>query len=472
MRKLNFINNFFFAFLVFYSLCTWNSYAQEKKIISFQLNKIPPEKQVQLILRKFENEDFLTADSAILSENSPSAQFKINNPNFKLFDLSVKNNANKAEFIYSSSDNNLSLSADYNQLKNGSIEISNSNENKSYADLLNVIYQFDTLLSTQFYKLNGISVFSPGYKMDLLKQEEFIEHIFKSRNMELSRIKQKYPGTYTSDVLIPLTYFPERPTQSRYDGFRSFLNEHYFDSVDFNNPAILKHYAFSDKIFKYLSEYTEKTTDGTIKGIDVIMNSRKNNPEVNDFLFNYLLKSFIDLKTDVFANYLMEKYSNGCSLKLGLEDMKRFSKMKALSVGGFIPEISLPDSNNKYFSLKTYASEKKFTILYFWISWCAKCKKQTPQISELFTQFRKKGLGVYAVSLDEKKEEWVGALNTIKADYINVSELVPIKNSSTGPLFNISTTPKIFIINKEGKVVGKDIYGEELNIFISNLLKN
>lgn len=444
--------------------------SQNEHFLKFQIRDTIGEKRARLVLRQFSGEDFSVVDSVDISGASPFVNFKIKHPGVGLFDISVSNNSNKAEFIYNPSEKEINISAVINQLRNGSVEINNSPENKAYSELLNIIYQFDTLLTTQFYRLNGLSPFLPDYKKRLSAAEEHIEFIFREENKELKKVKYKYPGTYTARILIPLSFIPERTTGIEFDSYRSFLHKHYFDSIDFNNSEMLNHYAFSDKIFKYLTEYTDKTSDGTLEGIDVIMNSRKTNNEVNDFLFNYLLKSFIELKSNIFAQYLMEKHSNGCSMKLSVEDMKLLSQMNALSIGGDIPEISLPDKNNKYNSLKSYVSEKKFTILYFWISWCAKCQKQTPDVVELLHEYKKKGLGVYAVSLDEKKEDWNPAIEKNNSDFINVCEMVPIKNSSVAPSFNISTTPKIYIIDKDGKVVAKDIYGEELKKKIKALL--
>ena len=79
-------------------------------------------------------------------------------------------------------------------------------------------------------------------------------------------------------------------------------------------------------------------------------------------------------------------------------------------------------------------------------------------------------MGLFTVSLDEKKEDWIAAMDRNgKADHPCVSEGVPIKNSSVTTLLAVATTPKVYIINKDSEIVAKDLYGKDLESELEEL---
>lgn len=204
----------------------------------------------------------------------------------------------------------------------------------------------------------------------------------------MTHLAEKYPNTYTTECIVPLTLIPVRSVKTtwadNYDSYISFLNKYYFYHVNFDNDKNLYHYAFHDKIFYYLNQYTDKSNKGTIGGINVIMSNLKNNEEINNFVYNTLLKSFIKLNSESLTKYLVDNFNKNCSLNLSFEELKKLNTINTLSIGNITPEISLADTKGSFQSLRTYAQKNKFTVLFFWISWCATCKAETPRLVELY----------------------------------------------------------------------------------------
>lgn len=446
------------------------SFTVQIKITNYKTGK---KEAIQLL--KYYGDNFSTIDSAAINSDTTIA-FVLNNVTDGLYAVKCRSEKeNKAEFIINKNEKELKLEAAHFQLLNGEIAIDNSTENTAYAKLLEVRGQYSQPYYVAQAKLDALSIFSPAYKTQQKAAEEAIEQLDKEVNKAMDAITVAYPATYTAQVLVPLAKTPVRADnpgwQVYYDGYRSLLHAHFFHYVNTTDSRLLTHYAFNDKLREYLQAYNEKTTDGTKQGIDIIMGSLKDNDEVNSYVYNTLLKTFIKYKSDVLIKHLTDKHPNGCALDLSAEELQKLTTMQATAVGGKAPDILLYDDKGKVQSLYEQCKKNKYTILVFWISWCNRCQKETPELEKLYQQYKKQGLGLFAVSVDEKKEEWLKGLTENKMSGVNVSELIPLKQSKVLPLYGVSNTPALFILDKDGKIIAKNVFGDKLHSEIAALFK-
>jgi thiol-disulfide isomerase/thioredoxin len=221
----------------------------------------------------------------------------------------------------------------------------------------------------------------------------------------------------------------------------------------------------------YLSTYVDKNTGHIEKGLQTIFSYKEMNEQVYNYTFNELMKLFISLENEHIIKFLSDNFGSGCSLDLSVEELKKLYSIQHTQIGSKVPEILLFDSEHKAKSLLETAKQNKLTIAYFWLSWCAHCQKTTPELAATYDLLHKKGLEVYAVSLDEAESEWQNAILANKSKWINVAELTPIKNSTVAKTFNLSKTPTLFVINEKGEIIAKNIFGEDLKKFLEEYLK-
>jgi hypothetical protein len=85
------------------------------------------------------------------------------------------------------------------------------------------------------------------------------------------------------------------------------------------------------------------------------------------------------------------------------------------------------------------------------------------------TKTAKKGFEVYAVALEKDKDQWKKTIRFEELDWINVNELT-FPASRAAMLYNVTNLPTSFLINKQGDIVARDIYGSELQKWLDNLL--
>lgn len=454
-------------------------------VLSLQLSRIPKlnlqNDAPKILLERYEKEGFQVVESITMErlDTIQSFSFKIpKNTPAGLFSICIleksDKSVNKAEFIWSSTDT-VRLQAQFFQLKNGSLEIEKSKENEAYFQMLSIKQEFEPLLEKALQAREAISMFRADFKRKITEMELETEKVQLAYDNKLATLAELFPGTFTAKYLIPLSLVPVRSVKTawadQFDSYLSFLHQFYFTHTSFAQENYFYHYAFSDKIFYYLTHFTAKTSDGLKSGVDVIFRQFKDNESVNSFVFNILLKSFIKTNNESLTKYVMDKHGSDCSLNLGFEELKKLQAIQALSIGGLAPEISLPDLQGNYHSLRAYCQKNNLTIVFFWISWCGRCQKETPKLIETYKKYKNKGLSVFSVSLDEKKEDWTAALTKYGSPWINVSELVPITKSQILPSYNISTTPAMFILDKSGKVLAKNLYGNSLETFLQENLK-
>ncbi len=111
----------------------------------------------------------------------------------------------------------------------------------------------------------------------------------------------------------------------------------------------------------------------------------------------------------------------------------------------------------------------KVTIIDFWASWCGPCRRENPNVVALYNEFHSKGLNIIGVSLDDDINDWKEAIAKDKISWTQVSNLKKW-NDPIAKLYNIDQIPTTFILDSTGKIVAKDLTGQELRTKVEMLL--
>jgi thiol-disulfide isomerase/thioredoxin len=137
--------------------------------------------------------------------------------------------------------------------------------------------------------------------------------------------------------------------------------------------------------------------------------------------------------------------------------------------GSEAPEITLPTPAGD--TIKLSSTRGSVVLLDFWASWCAPCRKENPNLVNVFNIYHKKGFQIFQVSLDKTKEAWVKGIEDDHLDkWIHVSD-IRYWNSIVVPIYKIESIPCNYLLDKNGRIIASNLRGEQLQIKLAELFK-
>jgi len=279
------------------------------------------------------------------------------------------------------------------------------------------------------------------------------------------------------DPDIPENMIYQNPEPSREFFFKRylFIKKHYFDYISFSDTRLLRTHLIYEKLEYYFNHFISQGFDSISSAIDFVSNMSKINLESNHFVLNFLMANYRNPKNpdqERALVYLSDNYYlNGKATWADPRFLKLLqNKIDALRyslIGNKSPDLKLQAPDDKIISLNNL--EADYTIIYFWSPDCASCKIETPQLYKIYKKFKGNGLKVYAVYTHADKEIWQSYIDDKNLDWINVYD--PLMKSNFGKLFNVDFTPKLYILDKDKKIVAKNMNPAQAEIFLENRFK-
>lgn len=216
-----------------------------------------------------------------------------------------------------------------------------------------------------------------------------------------------------------------------------------------------------------------------------MMQAQTSLQQLNDQHANYV-KQFVDQHaSSIAALAAVQKLSleNDLDYYLKVEDglqksipntvlLKDYSKVmaehKKLGPGSEAPEILLQTPEGKNFSLSSLRG--KVVLIDFWASWCRPCRAENPNVVKMYAKYKDKGFDILGVSLDNNKQAWTAAIAQDQLTWNHVSDLKGWQ-SAVAPLYKVNSIPMTFLIDKDGKIIGKNLRGPALEQKLEEIFK-
>ncbi len=143
--------------------------------------------------------------------------------------------------------------------------------------------------------------------------------------------------------------------------------------------------------------------------------------------------------------------------KYGKELNERLTKLAKLAVGAVAPDFTLTTTEDKDFTLSE--QKGKIVLIDFWAHWCKPCRAENPNNVALIKKYGKDGFTIAGISVDRPadKDKW---LQAITADGINYTQMLDTKEVNKE--YDVRFIPTTILLDKEGKIIAKNLRGEEL----------
>lgn len=140
---------------------------------------------------------------------------------------------------------------------------------------------------------------------------------------------------------------------------------------------------------------------------------------------------------------------------------------KTVGTGAVAPEIALPGIDGD--TIRLSSTRGKYVLLDFWASWCSPCRQENPNLVKYYKQYHNRGFEIFQVSLDNNREDWLkGIQDDHLGAWLHCGDM-QYWNSPVVEQYHIQGIPMNFLLDKEGKIIAKNLRGPVLGEKLAEL---
>lgn len=141
-----------------------------------------------------------------------------------------------------------------------------------------------------------------------------------------------------------------------------------------------------------------------------------------------------------------------------------------IEVGNVAPNFTMNNVEGKPVSLSQFKG--KTVVIDFWATWCPPCRRSIPYVKEAYEKFKNNNVEFIGISLD-KQDGLDGWREYIKENQMNWVQVADGKfwDNDVAVRYGIESIPSMWVINREGMIVGKNLSHDELESTITQAIQ-
>ncbi|HKK74846.1 MAG TPA: redoxin domain-containing protein [Saprospiraceae bacterium] len=293
-------------------------------------------------------------------------------------------------------------------------------------------------------------------------------------------ILQQHPESFTA-LIIRSNQGVETPDFSGTEEEKQmqswyYTRRHFFDNIDLGDPRLLRTPFLFERINTYIEKLHYQTPDSTIQAIDNVLAQLEPSEESYKYYLIQFLNKYASSKIvgqdAIYVHLALNYYAKGKASWVEEEQLNKIvedaSKLEPLLIGKIAPDVKLQKRDGSKISL--YEVDSEYTVLYFWRYDCGHCKESTPFMRDFYNEFKDKGVKILAVCTKQRDEiagcwEYV-AENEIQ-NWIHTVDPYGLYMLD----YNVKTTPQVYVLDKNKKIVMKKIGAEQLGEVMGRIIE-
>ena len=304
---------------------------------------------------------------------------------------------------------------------------------------------------------------------------------------------QRHPNTLMS-FLLNTMQVPDAPPVPVVNGkadslypFR-YMKEHYWDNIVLNDNRLLRTPFFEKKLDDYFKNFVSREADSIIEEVQYMLTVAKTGKEIYPFLLfkftnKYISPEFMG-QDKVFLHIYQNFFAKGDTVLLNEASKKslrdRAYSLMANQLGLPAPILVLNDLQDKKFAL--HNMKAPYTLVAFWDPTCGHCKVEIPKLDSIYkASWKALNVKVLSVNINPKEitawksfikehqlEDWQHGYQT--EDDLN-KEIREGRPTTIRQLYDVFKTPTFYLLDKDKKIVAKNLSLEQFNDFLQNSAK-
>jgi thiol-disulfide isomerase/thioredoxin len=369
-----------------------------------------------------------------------------------------------------------SLSVDLDDIVN-SARFKGSNENDLYYDYLKQLDAKRPRADELRKMMREDSLHKESYETELNNIDDDVRKI-------QDNIIAKHPQSMTAMLIkanqdVDIPKFPDLPEDERKLQQYEYYRAHYFDNFDLSDPRAIRSGLIQNKIDFYTQKLTYPMPDSQIVADDYLLKKMENNPEAFQYYLVYFLNDAAKSKRmgmdAVYVHLVDNYYATGKATWTDEEQLKKLmtqaENIRPTLIGKIAPDLTLWTESGEPVTI--HGIQSPYTVLFFWDPECGHCKKAIPYVIDFYNEYKDKGVKILAICTktgDNISECWDAVKDRGMDVFVNTAD--QYLRSRYKSIYDIKTTPQIFILDKDKKILVKKIAGEDLKSVMDEVLRS